>query len=104
MPEILTKYPEVVLQILNDAGAKCGKGATPQILKNCSAENFCALPTGELCIYNLNNVSSMTQLSAFDLQESYSHIPTMLSFINITLMAIIFLIGYWLGNKRKTFK
>ena len=48
MPEQITKYPDVTLQVLKGAGAVCGEGAPQKILKQCPAARFCALPTGEM--------------------------------------------------------
>ena len=41
MPEIISKYPDIVLQILRGSGIDCGTGATQKILVNCPTENFC---------------------------------------------------------------
>ena len=64
MPEQLTKHPEVTLQVLRSAGARCGEGLAPAILKQCPAERFCRLPGGELCVYGLPEAGRMTQVSA----------------------------------------
>lgn len=101
MPEILTKHPKVVLKLLSENGAKCGTGEKQQILKSCPRENFCLLPTGELCVYDIKNVSSMTQIDAFDLHEAVSYVPTMISFSNIVLLATVFLVGMWVEYKRR---
>lgn len=50
MPEQITKYPDITLEVLQGAGAVCGKGAPQKILKQCPAERFCSLPTGEIII------------------------------------------------------
>ena len=63
MPEQLTKHPEVTLQVLRSAGARCGEGLPPQILKQCPPERFCSLPGGELCVYGLPEAGRMTQIS-----------------------------------------
>jgi hypothetical protein len=67
MPEQLTKYPDVTLQVLRSAGAVCGGGAPQQILKQCPAERFCSLPGGELCIYGTGELAQMTQLTPQEL-------------------------------------
>lgn len=67
MPELISRYPDVAVQILREAGANCGVGREPQILKKCPAERFCSLPTGELCIYGIEDIPMMTQISARDL-------------------------------------
>src|SRR5258705_13996397 len=51
MPEQLTKYPEVTLQVLRSSGARCAEGAKQEILTQCPAHRFCKLPGGELCIF-----------------------------------------------------
>ena len=63
MPEILTKYPDVALSILKDAKIACGVGKPQQVLKDCPKDQFCSLPTGELCIYGVK-ASSLSQISS----------------------------------------
>lgn len=63
MPELLTKHPDVVLQVLKSQGAQCGAGTKPKILTRCPAEKFCTLQGGELCVYGPNEIAAMTQLS-----------------------------------------
>lgn len=66
MPEQLTKHPEVTLQVLQSAGAQCGTGAAPQILKACPPARFCKLPGGEICVYGIADAPRMTQFGAAD--------------------------------------
>ena len=76
MPEQLTKYPEVTLQVLRSAGAKCAEGAPQAILTACPKERFCKLPGGELCVYGLNDATKMTQITATEwrgILSSLSH-------------------------------
>lgn len=68
MPEQLTKHPDVTLQVLKSAGARCGTGETPQILKTCPAERFCQLPGGEICVFGLPDAARMTQITKADWQ------------------------------------
>ena len=63
MPEQITRYPDVTLRVLKGAGAVCGEGATQKILTRCPAERFCALPTGEICVYGIDEIPRMTQIS-----------------------------------------
>lgn len=67
MPEQISKYPEVTLSVLKGAGARCGEGAKQQILTQCPAEQFCALPTGEICIYSIEQIPKMTQITTQEL-------------------------------------
>jgi len=69
MPEQITKYPDVTLQILREAGAVCGKGAPQKILKQCPADRFCSLPTGEMCIYGIKDIPRMTQIASAELAQ-----------------------------------
>ena len=64
MPEQLTKHPEVTLQVLRSAGAKCAEGAPQDILTNCPAERFCKLPGGEICVFGLSDAAKMTQITS----------------------------------------
>jgi len=67
MPEILTKHPSVVIDVLESGGAECGDGLPQKILTQCPREAFCALPGGEMCVYGITEVSTMTQISEADL-------------------------------------
>jgi len=92
MPEIITKYPEIVLKILKETGAICGEGVQQQILKVCPPERFCSLPTGEICVYGVNEISKMTQIKTADL-ITYTQNPN----INANLLFILFIFGLILG-------
>lgn len=48
MPEQISKYPEVTIQVLQSAGARCVPGVEKNILTRCPSERFCALPGGDL--------------------------------------------------------
>lgn len=63
MPEQISKYPEVTLSVLKGAGARCGEGAEQRILTQCPPERFCALPSGEICVYGLDDIPLMTQIT-----------------------------------------
>ena len=67
MPEQISKYPDVTLQVLKGAGARCGEGITPKILNKCPAERFCALPGGEICVYGIKEIPQMTQIAPKEL-------------------------------------
>jgi hypothetical protein len=67
MPEQITKHPDVTIQVLKSAGAKCGPGVDKQILKKCPGERFCALPGGEMCIYGTDQIAQMTQITPREL-------------------------------------
>jgi len=67
MPEQISKYPEVTLDVLKGAGAVCGEGAPQKILTRCPDERFCSLPTGEICVYGIQDIPQMTQITAQDL-------------------------------------
>lgn len=67
MPEILTKHPEIVIKVLASQGARCGTGAPQKILTKCPADHFCSLAGGELCVFGLGDVATMTQLAPSEL-------------------------------------
>lgn len=75
MPEQLTKHPEVTLQVLRSAGAKCGEGAKQEILTQCPAARFCKLPGGELCVFGLSDASKMTQVSPAEWKALLQSLP-----------------------------
>lgn len=104
MPEIITKYPEIVLQILRESGAECGVAAQ-KILTSCPVERFCSLPTGELCIYGLNEIPKMTQISTAEIIQVVADAqPSIFSLKIILLIAVAFVIGVTIGILYKKLK
>src|SRR5512134_1843378 len=75
MPEVITKHPDVVRDVLESAGARCGKGEPQKILTKCPKEKFCALPGGEICVYGPGELGRMTQLSREDVCEIRGEAP-----------------------------
>jgi hypothetical protein len=69
MPEQISKYPDVTLKVLEGAGATCGRGAPQKILTKCPANRFCALPTGEICVYGIDEIPRMTQIAPKELAQ-----------------------------------
>lgn len=67
MPEVLTKHPSVVIDVLESGGARCGDGLPQKILTACPRDAFCALPRGEMCVYGLDDLDAMTQIDSADL-------------------------------------
>jgi hypothetical protein len=103
MPEILTKYPEIVLEVLKSGGAKCGIGVKQQILTQCAPEHFCSLPGGEICVYGMKDIAQMTQINLIEFSDVTSTIPNIYSNLNIILLLISCFLGIILGMilKRK---
>lgn len=96
MPEVVTKYPETALKILKDANINCGSGTQQKILINCPKQNFCSLPTGELCIYGLQDIPQMTQIHLLD----FFLLPnSVILFASVFVM--VFLLGIVMGIKIK---
>lgn len=69
MPEQISKYPEVTIQVLKGGGARCGPGVEKQILKQCPSERFCAFPSGEICVYGIAQIPQMTQIKTGELAQ-----------------------------------
>lgn len=67
MPEQISKYPDVTIEVLQGAGARCGDGVEQKILKQCPRERFCALPSGEICVYGVADIPQMTQITKAEL-------------------------------------
>jgi hypothetical protein len=97
MPEVLTRYPDVALQVLKSGGAKCGAHVKQQILTTCPPDHFCALPHGEICVYGLNDIHKMTQFDPTVLSDVISTVPTIYSNTNIILLMISCLFGILVG-------
>ena len=98
MPEIITKYPDIVLQVLRESGAECGAGAVQKILTACSPEQFCSLPTGEICVYGLDEIPKMTQISSAEIAQVVSATPTSIFSLEVIfLIMLTFAIGAMIG-------
>lgn len=98
MPEIITKYPELVLLELRSAGIKCGTGAKQQILTSCPHDRFCAAPAGEICVYGFDEIQEMTQVKSMDFYQIIYHWPPIMSWPNFFLLLIIFVMGLLFGK------
>ena len=104
MPEQISKYPDVTLQVLKGAGARCGEGAAQKILTQCPAARFCALPTGEICVYGIDEIPHMTQI---DMREIAAVVvprtqlnamkPSAVPWLEVFVVLVIFLAGIALG-------
>src|SRR5215813_13504809 len=69
MPEQISKYPDVTIQGLRESGAVCGQGGPQNILKQCPRDRFCSLRTGEICVYGINEIPKMTQITSQELAK-----------------------------------
>jgi len=70
MPEQISKYPDVTMQVLKGGGARCGAGVERKILKQCPAERFCSFPSGEICVYGIDQIGQMTQIKPAELART----------------------------------
>jgi hypothetical protein len=70
VPEQISKYPDITIQVLREGGAQCGSGVEKKILKACPSERFCAFPSGEICVFGLNQVEQMTQIRPHELAQA----------------------------------
>jgi hypothetical protein len=57
------------LQVLRESGAVCGQGAAQKILKQCPRDRFCSLRTGEICVFGINDIPKMTQITSQELAQ-----------------------------------
>jgi hypothetical protein len=114
MPEQITKYPDVTLKVLRESGATCGQGVPQNILKQCPRERFCSLRTGEICVYGINDIPRMTQVTTHELAkvvcphaQKAAAFPAGISALEAALIFAIFLSGLGLGKflpKRRAVK
>jgi hypothetical protein len=111
MPEQLSKYPDVTLKILQDTGAACARGAPQKILTKCPANRFCALPTGEVCIYGIPEIPQMTQITPKELASVVCPRaqpgPTLADTIagaDGMILGAVFLAGVVLGRARRSLR
>jgi hypothetical protein len=105
MPEQISKYPDVTLQVLRESGAVCGQGAPQKILKQCPRDRFCSLRSGEICVYGLNDIPNMTQITSQELAQvvcpkaqKAALFSADMSGLEAALIAALFLSGLALGN------
>jgi hypothetical protein len=105
MPEQISKYPDVTLEVLKGAGALCGEGAPQKILTQCPVERFCSLPTGEICVYGINEIPQMTQIKPQELaqvvgpmtKEGAVNSPV-ISVVDTIVLGVVFVAGLVLGR------
>ena len=105
MPEQISKYPDVTLEVLKGAGAKCGEGAPQKILTQCPAERFCSLSTGEICVYGINEIPQMTQIKPQELAQVVGPttqqgavISPIIPVVETMALGIVFVAGLVLGR------
>jgi hypothetical protein len=111
MPEQISKYPEVTIKVLKGAGARCGEGVTQKILTKCPPRNFCDLPTGEICVYGIDEIPHMTQITTQELarvvcphEQRSSTDSSALSMLDVSVLGVTFAIGLVLGGFWHRFK
>ena len=90
------------------------RGRNQKILTQCPHERFCALSTGELCIYGIEEIPQMTQISSNELagvvcpprlQSSMGFVS--LSSPEIALLGVTFAVGAaagWFWRKIDSWK
>lgn len=105
MPEQISKFPEVTLQVLKEGGAACGEGAPQKILQQCPRERFCSLRTGEICVYGISEIPKMTQVTVQEVArvvcpqaQKASLFPLGISGVEAALAAAVFVSGVGFGR------
>jgi hypothetical protein len=99
MPEIISKYPDVVINVLKSSGTKCGAGQKQKILTQCPPAQFCSFNEGEICVYGLNQISAMTQINSAEMNEVIKGVPSMYSPSNLIVLILLFAVGLLLGMR-----
>jgi hypothetical protein len=109
VPEQITKHPDVTLQVLAGAGGVCGRGAPQKILTRCPADRFCALPTGEICVFGIPDIPRMTQITRTELApvvcpgaHAAPGLAGLVPALDGTILTAAFLTGLALGRLRRT--
>ena len=108
MPELLTKYPKIVMRMLSKMGAVCGKGTNKKILTHCPTENFCSIPgVGEFCVLGTNQADKLTQFKAI-VKSGMNGGQNKLNYFNfillLLLMILLFLVIYMGCSTYREFK
>ncbi len=82
----------------------CGEGAEQKILTQCPAEKFCALTTGEICVYGLEDIPQMTQITPQEVASvvcppaQSSIFPAMDSVLEAILLGVGLAVGLLIGR------
>lgn len=100
MPEQITKYPEVTVQVLQGAGARCGPGVEKKILTQCPSERFCSFKSGEICAFGIDQIPRMTQVTTQELARIVcpaTGSTGQLHLAEAALLAAIFAVGVVVG-------
>jgi hypothetical protein len=99
------------MKVLKGAGARCGEGFQQRILTKCPPKSFCALHTGEMCIYGIDEIPLMTQITTQELarvvcpeKESSWTDPSYMSITDVSLLGVTLAIGMVLGVFWSKFK
>lgn len=100
MPEQIAKYPEVTLEVLKGAGARCGEGVEQKILKQCPVERFCSLPTGEICVYGVAEIPRMTQITREELSTVVCP-PSAGWWPEAGVLALVATVGWYRTRRRR---
>ena len=105
MPEQISKYPDVTLKVLKGAGARCGEGVKQQILTQCPRERFCSLRTGEICVYGIEEIPQMTQITTQELarvvcpsHQQPSKASVALSGMEMAVLGVTLAVGLVIGR------
>lgn len=105
MPEQITKYPDVTMRVLEGAGGVCAEGAEQRILTECPPERFCSLPSGEICVYGIEDIPAMTQIRVEELARvvcprAQEGATAALTWLDGLLFAGLLLVGFVAGTTR----
>ena len=108
MPEQITKYPDVTLRVLKGSGARCGEGAPQKILTKCPEEQFCSLTSGEVCIYGIEQIPQMTQITTQEIarivcpaERPTSMVLSPVSGFELAVLGGVFAVGVVVGGLRR---
>lgn len=111
MPEVISKYPEVTIKVIKEAGLRCGKGAPQRILTKCPPERVCLAPCGEICVYGLDEISQMTQVTRSEIVSDFKkplEVPTPktetmgLNIFYLLAAVLILIIGFYSDSLWRT--
>jgi hypothetical protein len=80
-----------------------GKEPSRRFLTNCPREQFYALPSGEICVYGIDQIPQMTQIKTEELARivcppSEQASMTSPPFPDLALMGMVFVAGLLIGR------
>jgi len=99
MPEQITKYPDVTLKVLKDAGAAAARGPAENS-EAVPGRPFLLVAHGGICIYGMNEIPKMTQITRLELARCVCPKAQQSGILGLDpiIFGAVFLVGLTMGR------